>query len=72
MPTRSDNATAVPAAKAQFDPEVVDIASYVHNSKISSDLAVSIAIASACHFLTPTICSSTPRDGSSSTLSAAV
>lgn len=41
MPTLSANAAAVPAGKNEFDPEVVDIASYVHNVKIDSDLAVS-------------------------------
>lgn len=43
MPTRADNATAVPGGKNEFDPEVVDVASYVHNHKIDSDLAVSLS-----------------------------
>ncbi|EKG13674.1 MmgE/PrpD [Macrophomina phaseolina MS6] len=43
MPTRADNATAVPAGKNEFDPEVVDIASYVHNHQITSDLAFDTA-----------------------------
>lgn len=42
MPTKSGSATAVPAGKKEFDPEIVDIASYVHNAKIDSALAVSI------------------------------
>ncbi|EOD45407.1 putative 2-methylcitrate dehydratase protein [Neofusicoccum parvum] len=43
MPTLSANAAAVPAGKNEFDPEVVDIASYVHNVKIDSDLAFDTA-----------------------------
>ncbi|OMP83859.1 2-methylcitrate dehydratase [Diplodia seriata] len=43
MPTKSDNATAVPAGKNEFDPEVVDIANYVHNAKIDSPLAFDTA-----------------------------
>lgn len=41
MPTLRDNATAVPAGANKFDPEIVDVAKYVHNYKIDSALAVS-------------------------------
>lgn len=41
MPTLRDNATAVPAAARDFDKEISDMASYVHQYKVDSDLAVS-------------------------------
>lgn len=41
MPTLKDNATAVPAPPKEFDHEIVDMASYIHNYKIDSELAVS-------------------------------
>lgn len=34
--------TATAAPTREFDPEIKDIADYVHNYKIDSDLAVSI------------------------------
>lgn len=40
MIPRSD-AVATPAAPKEFDNEIVDMASYVHNYKIDSELAVS-------------------------------
>lgn len=41
MPTLKDNATAVPAPPKEFDHEIVDMANYIHNYKIDSELAVS-------------------------------
>lgn len=38
-------AVADPAPARQFDPEITDMASYVHNFDIDSDLAVSSAAA---------------------------
>jgi 2-methylcitrate dehydratase len=35
------DAFAAPAPAAQYDQEIVDMASYIHNYKIDSDLAVS-------------------------------
>ena len=35
------DAFASPAPAAQYDQEIVDMASYIHNYKIDSDLAVS-------------------------------
>ena len=40
MPTLRSGA-AVPAAAREFDPEITDVANYVHNVEIDSDLAVS-------------------------------
>lgn len=40
MIPKSD-AVASPAKPAEFDKEIVDMASYIHNYKIDSDLAVS-------------------------------
>ena len=40
MPTLKDNVTAVPAQPGQFDSEITDIATYVHNYKVDSQLAV--------------------------------
>ena len=34
-------AAAAPAGKREYDPEIKDIASYVHSHKIDSELAVS-------------------------------
>jgi len=34
------DAVASPAPKAEFDSEIVDMANYIHNYKIDSDLAV--------------------------------
>lgn len=33
---------AAPAGPKEFDPELVDMASYIHNYKIDSELAVSL------------------------------
>jgi 2-methylcitrate dehydratase len=41
MIPKSD-AVASPAPKAEFDKEIVDMASYIHNYDIKSDLAVSL------------------------------
>ena len=41
MPTLKDQAQAVPAPAKQFDHEITDMASYVHNYKVDSELAVS-------------------------------
>lgn len=41
MPTKSDNATAVPAPAKEYDHEIVDMAKYVHHYNIDSDVAVS-------------------------------
>lgn len=35
------DAFASPAPPAEYDQEIVDMASYIHNYKIDSDLAVS-------------------------------
>ncbi|KAK7513718.1 2-methylcitrate dehydratase [Phyllosticta citriasiana] len=43
MPTLRDNATAVPASANKFDPEIVDVANYVHNYKVDSALAFDTA-----------------------------
>ena len=40
MPTLRSGA-AVPAAAREFDHEIMDVANYVHNVKVDSDLAVS-------------------------------
>lgn len=40
MPTLRSGA-AVPAAAREFDHEITDVANYVHNVKVNSDLAVS-------------------------------
>jgi 2-methylcitrate dehydratase len=40
MIPKSD-ASASPAPKAEFDKEIVDMASYIHNYDVKSDLAVS-------------------------------
>jgi len=42
MPTLRSGA-AVPAAAREFDPEITDVANYVHNVKIDSDLAFDTA-----------------------------
>ena len=39
MPTLKSGA-AVPAVAREFDPEITDVANYVHNVKVASDLAV--------------------------------
>jgi len=45
MPTMVEksvgDAVASPAPKAEFDHEIVDMANYIHNYEIKSDLAVS-------------------------------
>jgi 2-methylcitrate dehydratase len=41
MPTLRDQVTAVPASANQFDQEIADVASYVHNYQVNSELAVS-------------------------------
>jgi 2-methylcitrate dehydratase len=43
-------ATPSPSAGKGYDPEILDIASYVHNQKIDSELAVS---GEAQHSLSP-------------------
>ena len=42
MPPLHGDATASPASPNEFDKEIVDVASYVHNYKIDSDVAVSL------------------------------
>lgn len=42
MPTLRSGA-AVPAAAREFDPEITDVANYVHNVKVDSDLAFDTA-----------------------------
>lgn len=49
MPTTSD-VKAVPAGPREFDPEITDMASYIHKYKVDSDLAVSQFI-DICIFL---------------------
>jgi 2-methylcitrate dehydratase len=41
MPAIHNYAAAYPASPNEFDKEIVDVASYVHNYKIESDIAVS-------------------------------
>ena len=41
------DAFAAPAPAAEYDQEIVDMASYIHNYKIDSDLAVS------CYWMCP-------------------
>ncbi|EON68777.1 2-methylcitrate dehydratase [Coniosporium apollinis CBS 100218] len=43
MPTKSDNATAVPAPAKEYDHEIVDMAKYVHHYNIDSDVAYDTA-----------------------------
>lgn len=59
-------------SKREYDPEIKDIASYIHNTPIDSELAVCSSDLSALHKLTSIVHSSTLHDGSSSTPSAAV
>lgn len=47
MIPKSD-AMAAPASAREFDQEIVDMASYIHQYKVDSDLAVSTA---CCHIL---------------------
>lgn len=42
-----NDALASPAPAREFDNEIVDMASYIHNYKVESDLAVSRALAVA-------------------------
>lgn len=35
------SAAEVPPSNKEFDPEIVDMASYIHNYKVDSELAVS-------------------------------
>jgi 2-methylcitrate dehydratase len=42
MPALHGDAIASPSSPNEFDNEIVDVASYVHNYKIDSDVAVSI------------------------------
>ncbi len=44
MPALHDDAIASPTSPNEYDKEIVDVASYVHNYKIDSDVAVSIAV----------------------------
>jgi 2-methylcitrate dehydratase len=46
VPARKGDAVASPAASRDFDPEIVDMANYIHNYNIDSDLAVSFCIQS--------------------------
>jgi 2-methylcitrate dehydratase len=48
--TSHQSGVTVPGTSREYDPEIKDIASYVHNYKINSDLAVSWKI----HYLAPT------------------
>lgn len=41
MAALSSNAPAAPAAGRSYDPEINDMASYIHKHEIKSDLAVS-------------------------------
>lgn len=41
MAALSSNAPAAPAAPRSYDPEINDMASYIHKHEIKSDLAVS-------------------------------
>lgn len=41
--TSLKSAAATPAGPREFDPEITDMASYIHNYKIDSELAVSFA-----------------------------
>ncbi|KAI9722577.1 MAG: hypothetical protein M1828_004574 [Chrysothrix sp. TS-e1954] len=43
MASRRANATADPAPAKEFDPEIVEMAKYVHNYKVDSDLAFETA-----------------------------
>src|SRR6266480_5111718 len=42
MPALHDDAIASPTSPNEYDKEIVDVASYVHNYKIDSDVAVSL------------------------------
>jgi 2-methylcitrate dehydratase len=67
MPTLRLGA-AVPAAAREFDPEITDVANYVHNVKVESDLAVSRTTAVPCcmsDVADSILSSSTLPDGSS-------
>lgn len=44
MPTLRDNATAVPKGPREFDPEITDMAKYIHSYNVDSELAVSPCI----------------------------
>ncbi len=44
MPTLKDGVTAIPAEPNAFDHEITDMASYVHNYKVDSEVAVSLTI----------------------------
>ena len=42
MASLKSNAPAMTGGSREFDPEIKDMASYIHNYKIDSDLAVSL------------------------------
>lgn len=41
MPALRDNAAAAPKAPKEFDHEITDMANYIHNYNVDSELAVS-------------------------------
>lgn len=43
MAARQSAAPAVPAADKAYDPEIQDMASYIHQYNVDSDLAVSLS-----------------------------
>ena len=46
VPARKGDAVASPAAPRDYDPEIVDMASYIHNYNVDSDLAVGFYVRS--------------------------
>jgi len=54
-------------SKREYDPEIKDIASYIHNTNIDSELAVRSMLLLAEIMANSSSCSTTQHDGSSST-----